>query len=198
MVSVVPMPSRNVAVSSSAGVSRPVAVSTVKPAPTITWKTCTATSSFRRSTMSASAPEGNASTKVGSIAAACTNPTNVAALGSSTNSHWAPTVCIQVPIMLNSWAVHSARKARTRNGAHAETGSTVLLLAIRHPHSPGKDRPAEAPTPAGADPPGSHAIPVDAELPIGFSEESHQGRGGRSLISSVDGGATGAFDGTSD
>ena len=98
----VPTPSRNVAVSSRAGVSRPVAVSTVSPAPTTTWNPCTPTSNRRRSTMSASAPAGNASTNVGSIAAACTNPTSVAAFGSSTNNHCAPTVCIQVPIMLNS------------------------------------------------------------------------------------------------
>src|SRR4051794_4147282 len=80
--------------------------------------------------MSPSAPAGKASISVGIIAAVCTNATNVAALGASTSSHCAPTVCIQVPIMLASCAIHSARNARTRNGAQVDTPTAAAPLAM--------------------------------------------------------------------
>ena len=80
--------------------------------------------------MSPNAPAGNASISVGTIAAVCTNATNMAAFGSPTSSHCAPTVCIQVPIMLASCAIHSARNARTRNGAQADTPTAAAPLAI--------------------------------------------------------------------
>ncbi|GGM72883.1 hypothetical protein GCM10007977_088190 [Dactylosporangium sucinum] len=37
-----------------------------------------------------------------------------------TSSHWAPTVCIHVPLLLTSIAIHSARNVGTRSGAHAD------------------------------------------------------------------------------
>ena len=51
------------------------------------------------------------------------------AFGSSTSSHCAPTVCIQVPIMLPSWASQSARNAAIRSGDQAEPSGTTLRSA---------------------------------------------------------------------
>ena len=70
--------------------------------------------------MSASAPEGSASTSMGSIAATCTIATSAPAPGSTTSSHCAPTVCIQMPIALPTCASHNVRNALMRNGAHAD------------------------------------------------------------------------------
>ena len=47
----------------------------------------------RRSNASANTPAGSANSIIGSVLAVCTSVTMVAALGSFTNSHCAPTVC---------------------------------------------------------------------------------------------------------
>lgn len=107
-----PQPSTKVSVSSSAGVICPANVSTVSSAPMAAWNHCTTINMRRRSSASASTPAGTASSSIGSIIAVWTRDTSVAALGRSTSSHWAPTVCIQVPIWLPSTASHSARKTR--------------------------------------------------------------------------------------
>ena len=70
--------------------------------------------------MSASAPAGSANSSIGTSAATWTSATSAAESGVSTRIHCAPTVCIQVPSMLPSWASHSARKARIRSGAHSD------------------------------------------------------------------------------
>ena len=57
-----------------------------------------------------------------------TNETRAAALGASTSSHCAPTVCIQVPIQLISMPIHSHRKARYRNGAQVGTSGALVLV----------------------------------------------------------------------
>jgi hypothetical protein len=65
----------------------------------------------------------------GSVVAACTRETSAGALGASTTSHCAPTVCIHVPVQLISTPIHSHRKARLLNGAKAgASGVTVLLV----------------------------------------------------------------------
>ena len=107
-------------VSNSAGAIRPATVSAASATATQAWNSCTPINIRRRSRMSASAPDGSASTSMGSIAATCTIATSVSAPGSSTSSHCAPTVCIQVPIMLPTCASHNARNALMRNGAHAD------------------------------------------------------------------------------
>jgi hypothetical protein len=61
--------------------------------------------------------------------AVCTRATRSSAFGWSTNSHCAPTVCIQVPMRLASWASHSARKTRIRRGAHAVSMACLLPAA---------------------------------------------------------------------
>ncbi|MET9476479.1 hypothetical protein [Streptomyces sp. NPDC002922] len=37
-------------------------------------------------------------------------------------SHWAPTVCIQLPMSATNWAIHSARMTRAASAAQAESG----------------------------------------------------------------------------
>jgi hypothetical protein len=65
----------------------------------------------------------------GSVVAACTSETSVAALGASTTSHCAPTVCIQVPVQLINMPIQSQRKARFWNGAKAgASGTTVSVV----------------------------------------------------------------------
>ncbi len=108
--------------SSSAGGIRPAAVSAASVTATANIQTWTAISMRRRSNVSASAPDGSASNRIGSMLAVCTSATSVAALGSSTSSHCAPTVCIQVPTLLASMASQSARNTAMRNGSHAGAG----------------------------------------------------------------------------
>ncbi|APA98230.1 hypothetical protein NS506_04182 [Nocardia seriolae] len=82
---------------------------------------CAPMSSRRRSTRSASTPEGIDSSITGSVVAVCTSDTSVAALGCSTRIHCAPTVCIQVPRFDTSCAIHSARNTVFASGAHGDT-----------------------------------------------------------------------------
>src|SRR4051812_39348070 len=74
----------------------------------------------RLSKVSASAPDGSASSTIGRVLAVCTMATSVSVPDCSTSSHWAPTVCIQVPMLLASSASHRLRKVAIRNGAHAD------------------------------------------------------------------------------
>ena len=70
---------------------------------------------------SASTPPGSASSIRGKVVTTtCTNETSAAALGASTNSHCAPTVCPQVPIQLMNMPSQSQRKVRCARGAQAE------------------------------------------------------------------------------
>ena len=117
-VSAWPAPSRNVKTSSSPGGIRSSAVSTVSTVPAPSSMTCTASSSRRRSKVSASVPDGSASSSTGSVVAVCTRLTHRAASLWWTTSHCAPTVCIQVPTLLASTAIQSIRKIGARSGAH--------------------------------------------------------------------------------
>src|SRR5205823_2195531 len=56
--------------------------------------------------------------------------TSAAALGASTSSHCAPTVCMVVPMLLVSTPSHSQRKARCRSGAHAEASAPADPVAV--------------------------------------------------------------------
>jgi hypothetical protein len=55
----------------------------------------------------------------------------VAAFGNPTNSHCAPTVCIQVPMLLASTASHSILNTRCWSGAQGEIaeGAVATLFA---------------------------------------------------------------------
>ena len=87
----------------------------------------------------------NASSITGRVFAACTSETSTAAFGLSITSHWAPTVCIQVPIALTRTPSHSHRNARRRSGAHADDDAAD---AAAEAPAPGTSlRSAETPRP---------------------------------------------------
>jgi hypothetical protein len=72
----------------------------------------------------------------GIMLAVCTSATMVAAFGSSTTSHWAPTVCAQVPTLLTTTPSHNHLKARRRNGARADVlagDSPVTVMTAGRP-----------------------------------------------------------------
>ncbi len=108
-VSACPQPIRKSRVNSTVGVARPAPVrvaSAATPAAIAPW---VASNNRRRSTRSASTPEGSASSITGSVVAVWTSGTRTGARGSPTSIHCAPTVCIHVPRLETNWAIHSAR-----------------------------------------------------------------------------------------
>jgi hypothetical protein len=55
----------------------------------------------------------------GRLVAVWTKATSSGLPDSMVRNHWAPTVCAQVPTSETTWAIHSMRKTRWRNGAQA-------------------------------------------------------------------------------
>ncbi len=99
---------------------------------------------------------GSASSITGSVLAVGTRATIAAALGASMSSHCAPTVCIQVPMLLISTPSHSQRKARRRRRPRRGVGR-------RRPRtgpSRGRRPPRPASPPCGISPPSTHRTPV--------------------------------------
>ena len=78
--------------------------------------------------VSASTPPMYASNTSGSISVVWTSATRSEACGWLTNSHWAPTVCIQEPMLLTRTASQSARKIPTRSGAQVESALSAVRL----------------------------------------------------------------------
>ena len=137
-----PAPRRNVNASSAAGANSPIAVSATRTAPTTSWDACSdqqpaAVDDVGQRT------RGQGQQQRRRHRRGLDEGDQRAASGSSTSSHCAPTVCIQVPIMLVSWAIHSARNARTRSGAHADTSAPVFMR--RYSASRGSDALGSAP-----------------------------------------------------
>jgi hypothetical protein len=54
------------------------------------------------------------------VLAVCTNVTMVAAFGSCTNSHCAPTICAHVPTLAITAPSQSQKNARCRKGAKGD------------------------------------------------------------------------------
>jgi hypothetical protein len=77
--------------------------------------------SLRRSSESESTPAGSENSNEGVRLAVCTRAMIVAPAALSTRNHWAPTVCIQVPMLLRSWANQSTRNTVMPSGAQGET-----------------------------------------------------------------------------
>ena len=115
-----PAPTANVNASSSAGGIMPKAVRTASRADTTMKYTWITNIIQRRSNASANTPAGSASNIIGSVLAVWTSGTMVAAFGSFTNSHWAPTICPHDPILAITTPSHSQKKARCRNGANGD------------------------------------------------------------------------------
>ena len=88
---------------------------------TSVWKTWLAMSRRRRSKTSARTPAGSARRTTGRAVAVWTSATRVEACGRPTSSHWAPTVCIQVPMLLTRVASQIQRKTGNRSGDHGDS-----------------------------------------------------------------------------
>ena len=95
---------------------------------------CEKSRSRRRSMMSASAPAGSASRKVGAVSAVCISATMMGVGARVVISHSAPTLCIHVPTFEATAAIHSARKSGRRSGAHAELASRLIALLTQESH----------------------------------------------------------------
>src|SRR5437660_12563102 len=74
----------------------------------------------RRSTMSASAPAGNATRTTGRLPAVSTSATSTGEVVNEVINHDSPTSCIHVPMLDTTVAIQSARKTDSRRGLQAE------------------------------------------------------------------------------
>src|SRR5438045_1074924 len=83
----------------------------------------------RRSTMSANAPAGSASSMTGMLSAASTSATSDGEEESEVISHPAPTSCIQVPTFETIVAIHRLRKSVLRSGLQADEDCAGAGLA---------------------------------------------------------------------
>ena len=77
------------------------------------------------------APAATANSITGRLLAVETSATYAADPVIVSISHCAPTVCIQLPMLLTNCAAHIAANSRCRNGAHAEGGSPGGSLMVR-------------------------------------------------------------------
>ncbi len=118
--SAAPTPSARVRASTSPGVATSVSVTIASAAAVTTCHACVAMIMRRRSTMSASAPPGSASTKVGRAMAVCTRAISATEEVRVVISHPTATRCIHVPTYEASEAIHTARKTGIRSGLSAD------------------------------------------------------------------------------
>ena len=122
-VSAEPVPTAKTSASSTHGVTRPARASAPSAAAASSIKPCVTSSRCLRSTRSPATPASTANSTTGTPDAVWTSATYVADPVSDSISHCAPTVCIQLPMLLTNWALHIAANQRWRNGAQAETGA---------------------------------------------------------------------------
>jgi hypothetical protein len=122
IVRAVPIPMAKMKLSSSQAIIMPSAVSAASAPSTIRKYTLTAIRSLRRSTMSAIAPAGNASSITGSVVAAATSATIDGEDASEVINQPAPTSFIQVPMFETSVAIHRARNSPWRSGLQGDCG----------------------------------------------------------------------------
>ena len=88
------------------------------------------------STKSATTPAGITSSSTGRLEALCTSEMSRLELCRSTSSHWAPTVCIQVPMLATKAASHTQRNTGRRSGAHIPPGAAGGLASVGAVTSP--------------------------------------------------------------
>src|SRR5882672_6642603 len=116
----VPMPSRKVSESKRVGVIWPInARAPIAPAAT-TIQPCMNSSKRRRSTMSASAPAGRATSTTGKAPAVSTSATSIGEGVNEVINHDSPTSCIHVPMFDTTVAIQSARNTDSRSGLQAD------------------------------------------------------------------------------
>jgi hypothetical protein len=118
-----PVPTAKTSASSTHGVTRPARASAPRAAAASSISACETSSRCLRSKRSPAAPASTANITTGKLDAVWTSATYVAEPVSVSISHCAPTVCIQLPMLLTNCALHIAANQRWRNGAQAETGA---------------------------------------------------------------------------
>src|SRR3989475_12336050 len=114
-----PIPSANVKTRSVVGVMRSTNAKTASSAVAASIHVWVTSSRRRRSTISATAPAGNPTTRTGRLVALCTRATINGDGESEVIAHAAPTFCIHVPVLEMSEATHSARNTGCDSGAQA-------------------------------------------------------------------------------
>ncbi len=128
MAAAVPRP--KVSASSSVGVMRPLAVTMTRARAMRAWAACTPISSRLRFMNSPRTPAGMPNSSTGAAEAVETSAMTAGEEPCSTRNHCAPTVCIQLPMLLMTPAIQSQRKIGTARGANApEDLSEVSLTA---------------------------------------------------------------------
>ncbi|MFT8899860.1 hypothetical protein FAM14222p2_000064 [Propionibacterium freudenreichii] len=110
-------PRMKVKPSSSHGPSQPAAVTTVRATAMAADTRLRVSSSRLRFTRSAATPANRDSSNTGRVPAVCTHATRAGLPACSTRNHWAPTLCIQLPMFDTSWATKSIRKTGRRRTA---------------------------------------------------------------------------------
>src|SRR5207237_9836272 len=105
--------------------TRPVDAINASTAATTSRYTCTNSISRRRSTMSAIAPAGSASSITGRLSAASTSATSAGEEDSDVINQPAPTSCIQVPTFETIVAIQRLRNSVLRSGVQGPTTAAV-------------------------------------------------------------------------
>src|SRR6266850_41756 len=124
-----PTPRRKVSQSKRPGVIWPInARIPIAPAAT-NIQTCITNNRRRRSTMSANAPAGNATSTTGRLPAVSTSATRIGEVVSEVISHDSPTSCIQVPTFETTVAIQSARNTELRRGLQADADLPAYVPA---------------------------------------------------------------------
>jgi hypothetical protein len=108
-LSALPTPSAKVIANNTIAVVCPVAVRAPSVAAAASIQSCVPSSSRRRSTTSARAPAGSASSSIGAVPAVWTSETMSGDGASEVMSQPAPTSCIQVPTKDTSELIQMAR-----------------------------------------------------------------------------------------
>src|SRR5947209_1225709 len=115
-----PTPRRKVSQSKRAGVIWPInARAPIAPAAT-SIQLCMTRSKRRRSTTSASAPAGKATSTTGRLPAVSTSATSTGDVVNEVINHDSPTSCIHVPMFDTTVAIQSARNTDSRSGLQAD------------------------------------------------------------------------------
>src|SRR6185369_2378371 len=140
---------RNVSARSNAGVIAPDIVIAASASAVATIAVWVVSSSFLRSTTSASAPAGIDRSRTGSVVATWTIATHSGEGTSDVISHDAPTSCIHVPMLETTVAIQSQRKSVWPSGVQRVGAEGVSASTGAGSLSPGGIKPNGWPWPCG-------------------------------------------------
>src|SRR5205807_8791738 len=123
-----PTPRRKVSASRRPGVIWPInARMPIAPAAT-NIQICMTRSKRRRSTISASAPAGNATSTTGRLPAVSTSATRTGEVVNEVINHDSATSCIHVPMLDTTVTIQSARNTDSLSGLNAEANRSDSFL----------------------------------------------------------------------